>query len=306
MVLLSREVCRTSLFVILFALSLFLSSCESKTDMTMLETLAAMNQPMYLGKPVSSETVGEIKKLVSRYERDVQARIAEKEQIGVLYKNVALKYLEIDGLMQTIAEKILGQSSVGPADGWPSDPRPAEAAMRRGDGMQENLYHEALALGYIDKGIYGEALRYLEMALEVYPDNELLYYYSGLCSAKMGKAMIGDADKQESWFMLAEQYYRRAIELYPGFSQALYGLSILFVFELARPSEAEPILVKLTTIESQNTDALFLLANVYYRLGRYDAAIQQYETIERVSKISERVKKAGENKKRIMDERYGE
>ena len=57
MVLLSREVSRTSLCVILFVLSLLFSSCESKTDMTMLETLAAMNQPTYLGKPVSSETV---------------------------------------------------------------------------------------------------------------------------------------------------------------------------------------------------------------------------------------------------------
>lgn len=294
MVLLSREVSRTNLCVILFVLSLLLSSCESKTDMTMLETLAAMNQPTYLGKPVSSETVGEIKKLVSRYEKDVQVRIAETEQIGVLYKNVAIKYLEIDGLMQTIAEKTLGQSSEEP---W---------SVLQSDDMQKDLYHEALALGYIDKGIYGEALRYLEMALEVYPDNEILYYYSGLCSAKMGKAMIGDADKQESWFMLAEQYYRRAIELYPSFSQALYGLSILFVYELARPSEAEPILVRLTTIESQNTDALFLLANVYYQLGRYDEAIQQYETIERVSNIPDRLEKAGENKKRIMDERYGE
>ncbi len=293
MVLLSREVSPAGLFVVLLLLSLLLSSCESKTDMTMLETLAAMNQPTYLGKPVSSETVREIKKLLSRYEKDVQARIAEKEQVGVLYKSVAIKYLEIDGLMQRIAEKTLGQSSEGP---WSTE----------ADGMRKNLYHEALALGYIDKGIYGEALRYLEMALEVYPDNELLHYYSGLCSAKMGKAMIGDADRRGSWLKLAEQYYRRAIELYPGYSQALYGLAILFVYELSRPSEAEPLLVKLTTIESQNIDALFLLANVYYQLGRYDEAIQQYETIERVSKISERVEKAGENKKRIMDERYGE
>jgi len=294
MVLLSREVPRISLWVILFALPLLLSSCEGKTDMTMLETLAAMNQPTYLGKPVSSETVGEIKKLVSRYEKDVQSKISETEQIGVLYKNVAIKYLEIDGLMQTIAEKVLGQSS-----------EMSVLQSGRAEGSSD-LYHETLALGYIDKGIYGEALKYLEMALEVYPDNEILYYYSGLCSAKMGKAMIGDADKRESWLKLAEQYYRRAIELYPSYSQALYGLSILFVYELARPSEAEPILVRLTTIESKNTDALFLLANVYYQLGRYDEAIQQYEMIEQVSNISARLEQAGENKKRIMDERYGE
>jgi len=66
MVLLSREVSPAGLFVVLLLLSLLLSSCESKTDMTMLETLAAMNQPTYLGKPVSSETVREIKKLLSR------------------------------------------------------------------------------------------------------------------------------------------------------------------------------------------------------------------------------------------------
>ena len=296
--LLSRGAYCTNLISVLLAVSLSILSCERKTDMSTVEILASMDQPEYQGKPVSPETVNEIRKILSRYQSDVQARIAEVEQIGVLYKNVAIKYLEIDGLMQTIAEKSLSQST--------GEPSFFDAEGRNSEDISTSLFHEALALGYIDKGIYGEALRYLEKAIEIYPDNELLHYYSGLCAAKMGKAMIRDEKIRASWFELAERYYTRAIEIYPGYSQALYGLSILLVYEMGRPSEAEPLLTKLLTIESQNTDAYFLLANVYYRTDRYDEAIQQYEMIERISRIPERVEKAIENKKRIMDERYGE
>jgi tetratricopeptide (TPR) repeat protein len=299
MVILIREFVRANLFALLLVLSYLLSSCERGEDMTMLETLVVMNRPMYHGKPVSAETIGEIKRLLSRYKEDIQRQISEKERIGVLYKNVAIKYLEIDGLRQTIAEKTLQEGAdraVDTLSGIP-DGSPAEVS----------LYHEAMALGYMDKRIYGEALRHLEKALEVFPDNELLHYYAGLCAAKMGKAMIGAArdDERSSWFRLAEEYYSRAIDLYPDFTQALYGLSILLVYELARPAEAEPLLAKLTMIERQNTDALFLLASVYYQLGQYEKAIEQYEVIEQISKSQERVEKARENKKRIMDEAYG-
>jgi tetratricopeptide (TPR) repeat protein len=277
------------LLCLLSALSLPLLSCVDRGDLTTLETLVAMNRPVYKGRPVSDETVAEIKKVLRQYREDIEDRIEEREELGLLYKSIALKYLEIDALKKDLAERKLQRDLPSAV--------PSEAV----------LLDEALAVGYMDRGIYREALLHLEKALEVFPDNEVLHFHAGLCAARLGKSLIGAAktSERERWYATAEAYYRRAVEIYPAYADALYGLAILLVYELNRLEEAESLLERLITVETQNTDALFLLAYVYYSLGRLQRSIEQYELIERISNDQEKVQRARINRERVIEELGG-
>ena len=121
--------------------------------------------------------------------------------------------------------------------------------------------------------MYGEALKYLEKALEFYPENDVIIFY--LCaasSARLAKAKVNRPAAQEL-FQEAENYYLRALELDNNFSQALYGISVLYIFELDRISDAEPYLDRLLEKESKNTSAMFLLARVYVYQERIEEAV---------------------------------
>jgi tetratricopeptide (TPR) repeat protein len=257
--------------------------------MSTLETLVAMSRPVYRGEAVSEETVNEIRKLLRQYREEIADRIEETEELGLLYKDIAVKYLEIDAMKKTLAERKLRSDLPG-------------------TGPQETpLLQQALALGYMDRGIYSEALRHLEQALKIFPDNEILHFYAGLCSARFGKSIVAvdRAAERARWYATAEAYYRRAIELYPDYADALYGLAILLVYELVRLDEAEDLLERLVSVETQDTDAHFLLAYVYYQTGRLQRALEQYELIERITGIGDKLDRARINKERIKKELLG-
>ena len=60
---------------------------------------------------------------------------------------------------------------------------------------QIGIWHKILATRYLDKKMYGEALKSFQKALEYYPDNQNLYYYVGLCAGYMSHASMDfDAD----------------------------------------------------------------------------------------------------------------
>lgn len=48
---------------------------------------------------------------------------------------------------------------------------------------QIGIWHKIVGTKYLDKKMYGEALKSFQTALEYYPDNQNLYYYVGLCSS---------------------------------------------------------------------------------------------------------------------------
>jgi tetratricopeptide (TPR) repeat protein len=91
----------------------------------------------------------------------------------------------------------------------------------------------------------------------------------------------------------------------PDYGDALYGLSVLYVFELDRPQEAEGLLERLLRIESKDIDARFLLARVYYGLGKLENAIELYREIERLSDTEQVREQARSGRKQAEDELYG-
>jgi len=169
---------------------------------------------------------------------------------------------------------------------------------------QLGIYYKMLAVRYMDGKMYEQAYKSLQEAIEIYPENPILFYLSGVSAARVAKSRIEGAPGQE-WLERSEAFYLHALELDPIYIQALYGLAVLLVFELNRPEAAEPYLLRILMKEKKNTDAMFLLANVYYRSGRLEEALEVYSNIAETTKIEERARQAAENKKKIEEELHG-
>jgi tetratricopeptide (TPR) repeat protein len=169
---------------------------------------------------------------------------------------------------------------------------------------QIGIYYKMLALEYMEAGMFQEAYEALQEAIAIHPENPILFYYSAVCAARMSKAQV-EEDPRQRWLELSERLYRRAIDLDPGYADALYGLAILYVFELDRPEEAEVLLDRLLSIESENIDAMFLLARVYYRTGRLEMALELYRKIAARSKVESKREEALADQRRVEEELYG-
>jgi len=170
--------------------------------------------------------------------------------------------------------------------------------------QQLGIYYRMLALRYIDLQMYSPAYEALEQARTIYPENAVLFYYSAVCAARMGQAQPEPAQRAE-WLQRSERLYRRAISLDPDYPGALYGLAVLYTFELDRIEEAAPLLERLLQKQKNHTDALFLLANVYYRLGRLERALELYDRLARMNLPADRRQDARDNKRRIEEELHG-
>jgi tetratricopeptide (TPR) repeat protein len=166
------------------------------------------------------------------------------------------------------------------------------------------VYYKMLAIEYMRGAMYGAAYDALEQAIAIQPENPILFYYSAVCAARMGKAQVISEDRQR-WLDRSEALYRRAITLDPSYADALYGLSVLYVFELGRPEEAEDLLERLLAVESKEIDGRFLLARVYYSLGKLENAIELYREIESLTDVKQIREKALESKEQVERELYG-
>ena len=167
------------------------------------------------------------------------------------------------------------------------------------------VYYKMLALKYLDAGMYGLALQNLDKAVEIYPENPQLAYYSAVASARMAKAEVTDSAAAAGDLLRAETLYRRAIFLDPGYVNALYGLAVLCAMELGRPADAEPLLQAILQKEKKNVEALFLLARIRYAAGRHEEAIEIYQRIADTTQAGRLKAQALANKNAIEEELYG-
>jgi tetratricopeptide (TPR) repeat protein len=147
------------------------------------------------------------------------------------------------------------------------------------------VYYKMLAIEYMRGAMYGAAYDALEQAIAIQPENPILFYYSAVCAARMGKAQVISEDRQR-WLDRSEALYRRAITLDPSYADALYGLSVL-------------------AVESKEIDGRFLLARVYYSLGKLENAIELYREIESLTDVKQTREKALESREQVERELYG-
>ncbi|RKX78417.1 MAG: hypothetical protein DRP87_06325 [Spirochaetes bacterium] len=182
-----------------------------------------------------------------------------------------------------------------------------KAEVERTIRAYENIgqYYKLLAVELIGREMYGVALDYVKKAIEIYPENAVLFQLAGVCSARMAKAMINEQEKQRELFLNAEKFYKRALELDEWYVDALYGLAVLYVFELDRVREAEPLVTKIIEKEKKNVDARFLLARIYVSSGRIEDAIEIYDEIINITSSPEIKRKARGNMEKLLRGEYG-
>ena len=174
---------------------------------------------------------------------------------------------------------------------------------------QIGIWYKILGTRYLDQKMYGEALKCFQEALKYYPNNQNLYYYVGVCAGYMSHAAMdfggsGSTEVKYNYLKLGEEAYLRAIEIEDRYVRALYGLGVLYVFELDEPAKAIPHLEKALSIDTKNIDAMFVLARAYYSNYEFDKAVNLYDKIIELAPNEEKVNEAKANKKFILDVQY--
>lgn len=164
--------------------------------------------------------------------------------------------------------------------------------------------YQMLALKYFNSNMYGPALKSFQQAIEVYPTNPVLAYMAGLCQAQIAKAQASKEQRQ-AMFEEAATYYKNAIAINGNYKDALFALSVLYVFELDKSSAAEPLLKKVISRDPKDTSALFLLARVYAQGGRPEEAAKIYDRISSSNATSKEKTRAEENKKKVLEGAFG-
>ncbi|ANA42097.1 MULTISPECIES: tetratricopeptide repeat protein [Treponema] len=171
---------------------------------------------------------------------------------------------------------------------------------------QVGVWYKMLALRYFDRKMYTHALDAFTQAITFAPENKHLFFYQALCAAYAAKYVAPiDPEKkmqqQAAYRALAVSAYVRALSLDAQYSHALYGLSVLYVFELNQPQNAVPHLQKLLELKENTEAALFVLARAYYTLGRYAQAIECYDRILVQSSDSHQRDRARQNKELVTN-----
>lgn len=171
------------------------------------------------------------------------------------------------------------------------------------------IWYKILGTKYIEQKMYGEALKAFQNALQYYPYNQNLYFYVGLCAGYMSKSSldfdaIGKNDQKYNYLKLAESAYLQAIKIEPTYVRALYGLGVLYVFELDEAQKAIPHLEKLLTVDKKNIDAMMVLATAYYMNYEFDKSIEMYDKIILTSKSAETRAIAQGNKQQVLNVQF--
>jgi len=261
---------------------ILLTGCRTKIDMQYLEKLANLSDPRYKGEAVAPQTLEVLKATIDKYRAALSLQVDAADQLAIYYKNIATRYLDI-GYFEKLIEANL-----------------AVKAPDIQDSKEQAIYNQSLGLLLAQKKLYSKAYEYFYKALMVTPANEVLYYNLGLCASNISKAeLIENPAIGEGWLSKAEKYYKQAIGINPNYTEALYGLSIILVYETGRPDEAIGYLLHLTSIESANFDARFVLATAYYQTGDLQAAAKEYAFIEQTTILEDKKKQARSNREQI-------
>lgn len=172
--------------------------------------------------------------------------------------------------------------------------------------QQIGIWYKILGSRYIKEGMYGEALKCYQTALEYYPTNQNLYYWVGVCAGWMSKESLdfnasGNNQIKQNYLELAESAYKRAVELDDRYERAWYALGSLYSYELNEYEKAVECFEKALEISTKSLDTMFNLARAYYGAYESDKAIEMYDRIISVSNSSEKKSQAEDLKRQILD-----
>jgi len=151
------------------------------------------------------------------------------------------------------------------------------------EAAQTGVYWKILATRLADKNLHNDALAALDRAIYYNTDDPILFHLTGVSAGNVAKSIIGFSANAENerahYFKLAENGYLRALELDDTYTKPMYGIAILYAFELNRPAEAIPYLERYLKIQASDISAMFVLARAYVMIENHSQAIEIYERI---------------------------
>ena len=151
------------------------------------------------------------------------------------------------------------------------------------EGAQTGVYWKILATRLADRSMHQDALSALERAIYFNSEDPVLYNLTGVSAGVVAKSIIGfsaNAERErDHYFSLSEKAYLRAVELDSSYTKPMYGLGVLYAFELDRPQDAIKHLEANLKISPSDIPAMFVLARAHYMTGGYSQAIELFERI---------------------------
>jgi tetratricopeptide (TPR) repeat protein len=151
------------------------------------------------------------------------------------------------------------------------------------EGAQTGAYWKILAIRLADRNMHRDALSALEMAIHYNSEDPFLYYMTGVSAGTVAKSIIGFSDgaagEREQFYQLSEKAYLRALELDAVYTKPMYGLGILYAFELDRPADAVVRLERYLQLQNSDIQAMFVLARAYYMIENFGKAVELYDRI---------------------------
>jgi tetratricopeptide (TPR) repeat protein len=139
-----------------------------------------------------------------------------------------------------------------------------------------------LGAEYQRMGMHRLALAAFQGALEVNPTNPQLLYQAGVAAGTWA-ATAPDLAQAQEYFLLAQRYYLRVLELDPFHRQTLYAMAVLLHFHFEDHSQAEALIDRFLAISSQDTRGLFLKARLLAQRGENVASAAIYGDIARIT-----------------------
>ena len=166
-------------------------------------------------------------------------------------------------------------------------------------GDKLGTYYKLIGLKYLDYSMYFLALEAFERALEIYPENPNILCYAGLASSRLGKTAGSDSEEEE-FLAKGVRYYRASLSFKGDFSPSLYGLAIVYVYELDQPELAIPLLETYNKIQKSSMKGRFLLAAAHFAMGNRDLALDIYNYIIDKSTDDTEIESASNNRNTIL------
>lgn len=175
------------------------------------------------------------------------------------------------------------------------------------DAAQAGVYWKILAVRLQDRGLHLEALEALEQAMNYNAEDPALRYMTGISAARVAKGTpetIGEG-RRDRYYALSESAFLTAIDLDGSYSRPRYALGVLYTFDLNRPGDAIPHLVRFLELSKNDVDGMFVLARAYYMMSQYREALELYDRILSITKDADKKQEAERNKRHIMEAYYG-
>jgi len=131
----------------------------------------------------------------------------------------------------------------------------------------QGFLYRKLGKRHMEMEHWNDALKYFKKAIEIIPNEALLYYYIGICYSQLTRSTTDPVIKVK-YEKKAESNYKMAISLNPKLAGPYYGLGIIYFYVYDKPDKAIEYMKEVLRLAPRDIDAHFALARFHYEIGQ--------------------------------------